>query len=235
MRLNLIRKHGTLPGGDPDGLTKWGWVRWCGNNGRTWPFSWASAGERRKSSDSVGRDWLGGRNGSQKWAWAAEWWGPCLKRGMSKLLRHGLGHANSHFETASSPTSEYLEFPRRAHSSILALSSNHYSAMTFVGAQPRFSGSSSCAACCTAAECQPDALSWCNTGPFSSCGLSGHDEATATDMGDISCCGPLTWALSLPYGGKMCITIYHQDTSVSLPKETYYNILVEGRAIWPHS
>ena len=115
--------------------------------------------------------------------------GPCLKRGMSKLLRHGLGHANSHFETASSPTSEYLEFPRRAHSSIPALFSNHCSAMTLVGARRRFSGSSSCAACCTAAECQPDALLWCNTGPFSSCGLSGHDEATATDIGDISCHG----------------------------------------------
>jgi len=52
----------------------------------------------------------------------------------------------------------------------------------------------------------------------------------ATDMGDISYRGPLMWALSLPYGGEMCITIYHQDTSVSLPKEADYNILVGGRA-----
>ena len=50
------------------------------------------------------------------------------------------GHANSHFETASSPTSEYLEFPRRTHSGTIR-------------ARRRFSGSSSCAACCTAAEC----------------------------------------------------------------------------------
>lgn len=28
----------------------------------------------------------------------------------------------------------------------------------------------------------------------------------------------------------MCITIYHQDTSVSLPKEADYNIPVGGRA-----
>jgi hypothetical protein len=46
--------------------------------------------------------------------------GPCLKRGMSKPLRHGSGHTNSHFETASSPTSEYLEFPRHTHSSTLS-------------------------------------------------------------------------------------------------------------------
>ena len=190
--------------------------------------------ESRKSSDSVGRDWLGGRNGSQKWAWAAEWWGPCLKRGMSRLLRHGLGHANSHFETASSPTSEYLEFPRRSHSSILALSSDHCSAMTFVGARRRFSGSSSCAACCTAAECQPDGLSWCNTGPLSSCGLSGHDEATATDMGGIYCRGPLTWALSLPYGGK-CVSPFTTKTSAyRCPKRQTTTSRWED-APWPHS
>jgi len=49
-------------------------------------------------------------------------------------------------------------------------------------------------------------------------------------MGDISYRGPLMWALSLPYGGEMCITIYQQDTSVSLPKEADCNILVGGRA-----
>jgi hypothetical protein len=52
----------------------------------------------------------------------------------------------------------------------------------------------------------------------------------ATDMGDISYRGPLMWHYHYRMGVKMCITIYHQDTSVSLPKEADYNILVGGRA-----
>ncbi|OCL07314.1 hypothetical protein AOQ84DRAFT_61395 [Glonium stellatum] len=175
VRSNLIRKDGTLPGGDPDGLTSgdgWmaGWLRWCGNRGGTWSFLLGVCRRKKKvkSGDSVRREWLEGEK------WVAKMGlgcgvvgGQCLKRGMSKPLRHGSGHADSRFETAIPPRASAWNFhhalcpapgPRRltlAHTLSLLRTrlfgcDLHRSSAALLGIVVLRS--------CTAAECQLDAL-----------------------------------------------------------------------------